>query len=71
MMTAEQAGQRHELGDFVRSMRERLTPRDVGLPTGLRRRTPGLRREEAAQLAGLSVTWYTWLEQGRDISLSP
>ena len=43
----------------------------VGLPAGKRRRTPGLRREEVAQLCGLSVTWYTWLEQGRDVSASP
>ena len=41
------------------------------MPAGGRRRTPGLRREEVAQLCGLSVTWYTWLEQGREISLSP
>jgi transcriptional regulator with XRE-family HTH domain len=43
----------------------------VGLPPGFRRRTPGLRREELAQLAGVGVTWYTWLEQGRDITPSP
>lgn len=61
----------HELGDFVRSLREKLKPEALGLPTGGRRRTPGLRREEAAQLCGLSVTWYTWLEQGRDVSVSP
>jgi transcriptional regulator with XRE-family HTH domain len=60
-----------ELGDFIRAMRERLKPADVGLPSGARRRTPGLRREEAAQLSGLSVTWYTWLEQGRDMTPSP
>jgi transcriptional regulator with XRE-family HTH domain len=64
-------GQQHELGDFLRGQRERLTPAALGLPPGTRRRTPGLRREEVAQLAGLSVTWYTWLEQGRDIALSP
>ncbi|MGN6585221.1 MAG: helix-turn-helix transcriptional regulator [Rhizobiaceae bacterium] len=63
--------QRRELGDFVRSQRERLKPAMLGLSTEGRRRTPGLRREEAAQLAGLSVTWYTWLEQGREMSLSP
>lgn len=60
-----------ELGAFVRAIRERLRPADVGLAAGERRRTPGLRREEAAQLSGLSVTWYTWLEQGREMSLSP
>jgi transcriptional regulator with XRE-family HTH domain len=62
--------QRRELGDFVRALREKLRPSDLGLPAGARRRTPGLRREEVAQLCGLSVTWYTWLEQGREMSLS-
>jgi transcriptional regulator with XRE-family HTH domain len=58
---------RRELGAFVRSRRERLKPEQVGLRPTRRRRTPGLRREEVAQLAGVGVTWYTWLEQGRDI----
>jgi transcriptional regulator with XRE-family HTH domain len=62
---------RHELGAFVRSRRERLKPEQVGLRRTRRRRTPGLRREEVAQLAGVGVTWYTWLEQGRDINPSP
>ncbi|MFF1835749.1 helix-turn-helix transcriptional regulator [Streptomyces sp. NPDC058231] len=48
-----------------------MTPADVGMPPGLRRRTPGLRREEVAQLSGVGVTWYTWLEQGRPINASP
>lgn len=61
---------REELGNFVRSIRERLQPADIGLPAAVRRRTPGLRREEVAQLAGVSVTWYTWLEQGRDMAIS-
>ncbi|GIH94801.1 transcriptional regulator [Planobispora siamensis] len=61
---------RTELAAFLRSRRERITPADVGLPPGLRRRTPGLRREEVAQLAGVGVTWYTWLEQGRPINVS-
>ncbi|NUU20519.1 MAG: helix-turn-helix domain-containing protein, partial [Streptomycetaceae bacterium] len=61
---------RGELSAFLRSRRERITPEDVGLPTGSRRRTPGLRREEVAQLAGVGVTWYTWLEQGRPIRAS-
>jgi transcriptional regulator with XRE-family HTH domain len=61
---------RHELADFLRSRRERISPDQVGLPPGGRRRTPGLRREEVAQLAGVGVTWYTWLEQGRDIRAS-
>ena len=54
---------RRELADFLRSRRERITPEQVGLPRGRRRRTPGLRREEVAQLAAVGVTWYTWLEQ--------
>jgi transcriptional regulator with XRE-family HTH domain len=62
---------RRELARFLRSRRERLTPADVGFPTGPRRRSQGLRREEVAVLAGLSPTWYTYLEQGRDISPSP
>jgi hypothetical protein len=61
---------RDELATFLRSRRERLTPEDVGLPTGRRRRTPGLRREEVAHLAAIGVTWYTWLEQARDIQVS-
>ncbi|MDQ0395933.1 helix-turn-helix transcriptional regulator [Labrys monachus] len=61
---------RQQLGAFLRSQRARLSPALFGLPGGARRRTPGLRREEVAQLGGLSTTWYTWLEQGRDISLS-
>lgn len=62
--------ERKLLGQFLRSRRERLSPEAVGLPGGRRRRTPGLRREEVAQLAGVSVTWYTWIEQGRDIRCS-
>ncbi|MGB8649892.1 MAG: helix-turn-helix transcriptional regulator [Mycobacteriales bacterium] len=61
---------RQELAAFLRSRRERLQPEVVGLATYGRRRTPGLRREEVAQLAGVGVTWYTWLEQGRDINVS-
>jgi transcriptional regulator with XRE-family HTH domain len=59
-----------EFGDFLRSRRERLTPAEVGLPNGFRRRTPGLRREEVALLASVGTTWYTWLEQGRDVRAS-
>jgi transcriptional regulator with XRE-family HTH domain len=63
---------RDELSAFLRSRRARLAPTDVGLPDdGSRRRTPGLRREELAVLAGVGVSWYTWLEQGRDINASP
>jgi transcriptional regulator with XRE-family HTH domain len=61
---------RRELGAFLRSRRERIKPEQVGLRATRRRRTPGLRREEVAQLAGVGVTWYTWLEQGRDINAS-
>ncbi|MGW7523769.1 helix-turn-helix transcriptional regulator [Streptomyces sp. NPDC054783] len=61
---------RHELAAFLRSRRERISPEQVGLPRGARRRTPGLRREEVAQLSAVGVTWYTWLEQARDIQVS-
>lgn len=62
---------RTELAAFLRAQRARLQPDDVGVPVdGKRRRTPGLRREEVAQLAGVSRTWYTWLEQGRPIVAS-
>ena len=54
---------RHELSDFLRTRRARISPANVGFPAAPRRRTPGLRREEVAQLAGMSATWYTWLEQ--------
>ena len=67
------SARRAELAAFLRLHRTRLTPADVGLVTGSatgRRRTPGLRREELAQLSGVGVTWYTWLEQGRDITAS-
>ncbi|HET9051797.1 MAG TPA: helix-turn-helix transcriptional regulator, partial [Candidatus Dormibacteraeota bacterium] len=59
------------LASFLRTRRDRITPEAAGLPNGHRRRTPGLRREEVAQLAGVGLTWYTWLEQGRDINVSP
>jgi transcriptional regulator with XRE-family HTH domain len=62
--------QREELASFLRSRREATDPVSVGLRPGPRRRTPGLRREELAQLSGISVTWYTWLEQGRRIGVS-
>ena len=61
---------REELGKFLKARREAIKPVDVGLPEGSRRRTPGLRREEVAALSGVGVTWYTWLEQGRDIGVS-
>jgi len=61
---------RKELAEFLRARREATRPEQVGLPPGRGRRTPGLRREEVALLAGVSVTWYTWLEQGRRINAS-
>ncbi|MER5204011.1 helix-turn-helix domain-containing protein [Streptomyces sp. NPDC002825] len=67
----EEDVRRHELAAFLRSRRERITPEQVGLPRGRRRRTPGLRREEVAHLSAVGVTWYTWLEQARDIQVSP
>jgi transcriptional regulator with XRE-family HTH domain len=62
--------QRNALKSFLRARRAALTPEMVGLPVGQRRRTPGLRREELASIAGISVSWYTWLEQGRPIRTS-
>ena len=59
-----------ELADFLKTRRAKILPSQVGLPEGTRRRTPGLRREEVAQLAGIGITWYTWLEQGRPIHVS-
>lgn len=66
----EDAALRQELANFLKIRRARLRPQQVGLPEGERRRTPGLRREEVALLAGMSSTWYTWLEQGRRIQVS-
>lgn len=59
-----------ELSSFLKIRRGRISPEQVGLASGVRRRTPGLRREEVAQLAGVGVTWYTWIEQGRDVQVS-
>jgi hypothetical protein len=61
---------RAELGRFLKARRAKVRPEDVGLAPGPRRRTPGLRREEVALLAGVGITWYTWLEQGRQINAS-
>lgn len=61
---------RSELGDFLRSRRQKLSPETLGLPGGRKRRTPGLRREEVAQLAGIGIDWYVRLEQGRTVSPS-
>jgi transcriptional regulator with XRE-family HTH domain len=68
--TSASTTQRRQLIEFLKGCRARLTPTQVGLPDTNRRRTPGLRREDVAALAGVSVTWYTWLEQGRDIQVS-
>ena len=70
MANRPSAEQRREFGAFLSSRRARLLPKEFGLPEGPRR-TPGLRREEVAVLAGVSVSWYTWLEQGRDVQPSP
>src|SRR5258708_15600757 len=70
IMTDRLQAKRYQLGDFLRAHRARLSPSSLGLPAGGRRRTPGLRREEVAQSCGMSATWYTWLEQGRDVSAS-
>lgn len=68
---APDAARRKAMGEFLRSARARVQPETVGLPPGLRRRTPGLRREEVAQLCDISTTWYTWIEQGRPVTVSP
>jgi transcriptional regulator with XRE-family HTH domain len=70
VQTSRDVARRQELGDFLRSRRAAIKPEDIGIPAGPRRRTPGLRREELAQIAGVGVTWYTWLEQGREINVS-
>lgn len=62
--------QRDELTRFLKQARARISPTDVGLPPSGRRRAPGLRREEVATLSGMSLTWYTWFEQGRDVQPS-
>jgi transcriptional regulator with XRE-family HTH domain len=70
LLGATEERRREELADFLRKRRAHLKPEDVGLPNGGRRRTPGLRREEVAHLAGVGTTWYTWLEQGREVRAS-
>jgi len=70
MLMPLKQGRRQELGDFLKSRRNRLQPADYGLPIGTRRKAKGLRREELAQLAGIGLSWYTWLEQGREINAS-
>ncbi|WP_341991324.1 helix-turn-helix domain-containing protein [Azorhizobium sp. AG788] len=70
MIAVPDPTRRQALAAFVRAHRERMDPAAFGFTDLRRRRTPGLRREEMAQIAGLSVTWYSWIEQGRDVSLS-
>ncbi len=70
IVAASEQQRRQELADFLRTRRARLSPVQVGLPRRARQRTPGLRREDVAELSGLSVTWYTWLEQARGINVS-
>jgi transcriptional regulator with XRE-family HTH domain len=67
----DRVDRRDDLREFLMARRARVTPEEAGLPAGARRRTPGLRREEVAVLAGVGVSWYQWLEQGRDITVSP
>ena len=69
-MTSADDTRRRELRDFLMAHRNAISPASAGLPAGGRRRTAGLRREELAAVAGVSATWYTWLEQGRDIKVS-
>jgi transcriptional regulator with XRE-family HTH domain len=70
MQTLNRPGFKRDLGAFVRSRRERCSPADFGITRYSRSRTPGLRRDEVAQLSGVSIDYYTWLEQGRDINPS-
>lgn len=69
-LNSEEKRRYNELGNFLRIRRNKILPSQVGLSIGIRRRTPGLRREEVAQLASVGLTWYTWLEQGRQINVS-
>ena len=71
MQQIERSMNRAWLGEFLRSRRARLSPQDYGFPVMRRRRSPGLRRDEVAQLAGISIAYYTWIEQGREVNMSP
>src|SRR5262249_4286210 len=68
--TSSGGSRRAELGAFLRNRRDRTTPEDVCCARGISRRTAGVPREKVAMLAGVGVTWYTWLEQGRQINAS-
>ena len=68
--TGSEKARRMEFAAFLRSRRERISPHQAGFRVTDRRRTPGLRREEVAELAAVGVTWYTWLEQGRPVRAS-
>jgi len=70
MKSEAASARRKELAAFLQIIRERSQPADFGFPSGSRRRTAGLRREEMAQLVGISTTWYTWIEQGREVNIS-
>jgi len=70
MVETLEADPRRSLGDFLKAMRARLKPGDLGLPASPRRRATGLLREEVALAAGMSPTWYTWMEQGRAVNPS-
>jgi len=69
-MKKREANRHVELGNFLKTCRNKMKLEQFGLPSDSRRRTLGLRREEVAQLAGIGLTWYTWLEQGREINVS-
>ncbi|MDR2788952.1 MAG: helix-turn-helix transcriptional regulator [Candidatus Accumulibacter sp.] len=70
MKNASTSARRKELAAFLQAIRHRSLPVDFGFPSGARRRTAGLRREEMAQIVGISTTWYTWIEQGREVKVS-
>ena len=69
-MKKNESNRYKELGEFLKVCRNKIKPDQIGISVATRRRTPGLRREEVAQLAGIGLTWYTWLEQGRAINVS-
>ena len=69
-MKQTEANRYAEMGEFLKACRNKIKPEQIGLSVSARRRTPGLRREEVVQLAGIGLTWYTWLEQGRAINVS-